>query len=251
LHKIKTKNNMTFAELGLNNELLQAVEALGFTTPTPVQESAIPKLISGSKDFIGLAQTGTGKTAAFGLPLLQLIDTSRQLPQALVVCPTRELCMQIMRDIVSFKKFIPNSYIAAVYGGTPINQQIRDIKKGVNIVVLDEADEMLNMGFKEDIEFILKNTPNRNATWLFSATMPAEIRRVSKRYMTDPEEISMGAMNTTNVNIDHQYYAVAHKHRYETLKRLIDFNPGICNRFIDSRRLYNRCFARRFEPATA
>jgi ATP-dependent RNA helicase DeaD len=242
---------MTFAELGLNNELLQAVEALGFTTPTPVQESAIPKLISGSRDFIGLAQTGTGKTAAFGLPLLQLIDTTRQLPQALVVCPTRELCMQIMRDIVSFKKFIPNSYIAAVYGGTPINQQIRDIKKGVNIVVatpgrlidmiernaidlneikyvvLDEADEMLNMGFKEDIEFILKNTPNRNATWLFSATMPAEIRRVSKRYMTDPEEISMGAMNTTNVNIDHQYYAVAHKHRYETLKRLIDFNPGI------------------------
>jgi ATP-dependent RNA helicase DeaD len=242
---------MTFAELGLNNELLQAVEALGFTTPTPVQESAIPKLISGSKDFIGLAQTGTGKTAAFGLPLLQLIDTSRQLPQALVVCPTRELCMQIMRDIVSFKKFIPNSYIAAVYGGTPINQQIRDIKKGVNIVVatpgrlidmiernaidlneikyvvLDEADEMLNMGFKEDIEFILKNTPNRNATWLFSATMPPEIRKVSKRYMTDPEEISMGTMNTTNVNIDHQYYAVAHKHRYETLKRLIDFNPGI------------------------
>jgi ATP-dependent RNA helicase DeaD len=242
---------MTFAELGLREELLQAVEALGFTTPTPVQESAIPKLISGSKDFSGLAQTGTGKTAAFGLPLLQLIDTSHTLPQALVVCPTRELCMQIMRDIVSFKKFIPNSYIAAVYGGTPINQQIRDIKKGVNIVVatpgrlidliernaidlneikyvvLDEADEMLNMGFQDDIEFILKNTPNRNATWLFSATMPPEIRRVSKRYMKDPEEISMGAMNTTNVNIDHQYYAVAHKHRYETLKRLIDFNPGI------------------------
>jgi ATP-dependent RNA helicase DeaD len=196
---------MTFAELGLREELLQAVEALGFTTPTPVQESAIPKLISGSKDFIGLAQTGTGKTAAFGLPLLQLIDTSHTLPQALVVCPTRELCMQIMRDIVSFKKFIPNSYIAAVYGGTPINQQIRDIKKGVNIVVatpgrlidliernaidlneikyvvLDEADEMLNMGFQDDIEFILKNTPNRNATWLFSATMPSEIRRVSKK----------------------------------------------------------------------
>jgi ATP-dependent RNA helicase DeaD len=242
---------MTFAELGLNNELLQAVEALGFTTPTPVQESAIPKLISGSKDFIGLAHTGTGKTAAFGLPLLQLIDTSKTLPQALVVCPTRELCVQIMRDIVSFKKFIPDSYVAAIYGGTPINQQIRDIKKGVNIivatpgrlidmiernaidlneikyVVLDEADEMLNMGFKEDIEFILKNTQNRNAIWLFSATMPAEIRRVSKKYMTDPEEISMGGMNTTNVNIDHQYFAVAHRHRYETLKRLIDFNPGI------------------------
>jgi ATP-dependent RNA helicase DeaD len=242
---------MTFQDLGLNSELLQAVEALGFTEPTPVQQSAIPKLISGSQDFIGLAQTGTGKTAAFGLPLLQLIDTTKTLPQALVVCPTRELCMQIMRDIVSFKKFIPNSYVAAIYGGTPINQQIRDIKKGVNIVVatpgrlidmiernaidlneikyvvLDEADEMLNMGFKEDIEFILKNTPNRNAIWLFSATMPAEIRRVSKRYMTDPEEISMGVVNTTNVNIDHQYYAVAHRHRYETLKRLIDFNPGI------------------------
>jgi ATP-dependent RNA helicase DeaD len=242
---------MTFAELGLNEQLVQATEALGFTTPTPVQEQSIPVLISGTKDFIGLAQTGTGKTAAFGLPLLQLIDTTQQLPQALIVCPTRELCMQIVKDLVSFKKFIPNSYVAAVYGGTSISQQIRDIKKGVNIVVatpgrlidliergainlqdinyvvLDEADEMLNMGFADDIEFILKNTPNRNATWLFSATMPNEIRKVSKRYMDNPAEISVGTMNTTNVNIVHQVYAVAHKHRYETLKRLIDFNPGI------------------------
>jgi ATP-dependent RNA helicase DeaD len=242
---------MTFAELGLNEQLIQATDALGFTTPTPVQEQSIPVLISGTKDFIGLAQTGTGKTAAFGLPLLQLIDTTQQLPQALIVCPTRELCMQIVRDLVSFKKFIPNSYVAAVYGGTSISQQIRDIKKGVNIVVatpgrlidliergainlqdinyvvLDEADEMLNMGFADDIEFILKNTPNRNAIWLFSATMPNEIRKVSKRYMDNPAEISVGTMNTTNVNIVHQVYAVAHKHRYETLKRLIDFNPGI------------------------
>ncbi len=242
---------MTFEQLGLNSSLLQAVEALGFTTPTPVQESAIPQLISGTKDFIGLAQTGTGKTAAFGLPLLQLIDTTRTLPQALIVCPTRELCIQIMRDLVSFKQFIPNSYIGAVYGGTPINTQIRDLKKGVNIVVatpgrlidliernaidlneikyvvLDEADEMLNMGFQDDIEFILKNTPNRNATWLFSATMPAEIRRVSKRYMTDPAEVSVGTVNKGNVNIDHQYFQVMHHNRYEALKRLIDFNPGI------------------------
>jgi ATP-dependent RNA helicase DeaD len=242
---------MTFNELGLSNELLQAVEALGFTAPTPVQEKSIPVLLSGTKDFVGLAQTGTGKTAAFGLPLLDLIDTTQHDAQALIICPTRELCVQIMRDLVNFKRFIENSYIAAVYGGTSISQQIRDLKKGVNIivatpgrlidlierkavnlegihyVVLDEADEMLNMGFKEDIEFILGNTPNRKATWLFSATMPPEIKKVSKRYMDNPVEISVGVANSSNVNIDHQLFNVAHKHRYEALKRLIDFNPGI------------------------
>jgi ATP-dependent RNA helicase DeaD len=242
---------MTFHELGLKPELLQAVEALGFTEATPIQEKAIPVLVSGTKDFIGLAQTGTGKTAAFGLPLLQLIDTSNKIPQALVVCPTRELCMQIVKDFVNFKRELPDVFVAAVYGGTSISMQIRDLKKGVqivvatpgrlidliernaidlnniNYVVLDEADEMLNMGFQEDIEFILKNTPNRNATWLFSATMPPEIRRVSKRYMNEPAEVSVGAVNTTNENILHQYYLVAHHHRYEALKRLIDHNPGM------------------------
>jgi ATP-dependent RNA helicase DeaD len=242
---------MTFEELGLKSEILQAVAELGFTAPTPVQEQAIPILIGGEKDFIGLAQTGTGKTAAFGLPLLQHLQNTNGNPEALVICPTRELCMQITKDLVNFKKHLPNTFVTAVYGGTSISQQIRDLQKGSNIVVatpgrlidlierkainlgdikyvvLDEADEMLNMGFKEDIEFVLKYTTNRMATWLFSATMPPDIRKVSKKYMNEPAEISIGKMNTANVNIDHQYFSVPHRHRYETLKRLIDFNPGI------------------------
>jgi ATP-dependent RNA helicase DeaD len=242
---------MTFEGLGLDSRLVQATDALGFKQPTPIQEQAIPVLLSGTKDLVGLAQTGTGKTAAFGLPLLQLVDPALRYPQALVVCPTRELCMQIVTEIESFKKFIPGMQLLAVYGGTSIGLQIRDLRKGIQIVVatpgrlidlierkainleqisyvvLDEADEMLNMGFQEDIEFILQNTPKRDATWLFSATMPAEIRRVSKKYMQSPKEITVGKMNTANKAIDHQYYVTAAHHRYETLKRIIDFNPGI------------------------
>ena len=241
----------TFSELGLNEKLVKATDALGFVNPTAIQEKAIPVLLSGTKDLIGLAQTGTGKTAAFGLPLLQLIDVTQRYPQALVVCPTRELCMQIVTEIELFKKFIPGMNVIAVYGGTSISMQIRDLKRGIQIVVatpgrlidlierkainleqikyvvLDEADEMLNMGFKDDIEFILQNTPQREATWLFSATMPAEIKRVSKRYMKDPFEVTVGKMNTANKNTDHQFYLVNAHHRYEALKRLIDFNPGI------------------------
>jgi ATP-dependent RNA helicase DeaD len=242
---------MTFAELGLDERILKSVEALGFTEPTPIQEKAIPVLLSGTKDLIGLAQTGTGKTAAFGLPLLQLIDGKARHPQALVVCPTRELCMQIVKEIELFKSNIKEIQIVAVYGGSSISMQIRDIRRGVqivvatpgrlidlierkainldeiNYVVLDEADEMLNMGFQEDIEFILQNTPKRDATWLFSATMPAEIRNVSKRYMKSPVEITVGKKNTANKNVDHQYVVASAQHRYETLKRLIDFNPGM------------------------
>jgi ATP-dependent RNA helicase DeaD len=242
---------MTFEGLGLDPRLVQATDALGYKTPTPIQEQAIPVLLSGTKDLVGLAQTGTGKTAAFGLPLLQLVDAAQKHPQALVVCPTRELCMQIVSEVELFKKFIPGIHVIAVYGGTSIGLQIRDLKRGVQIVVatpgrlidlierkainleqiqyvvLDEADEMLNMGFQDDIEFILKNTPKREATWLFSATMPSEIRRVSKKYMQAPVEITVGTMNTANKNVDHQYYVSAAHHRYETLKRLIDFNPGI------------------------
>jgi ATP-dependent RNA helicase DeaD len=242
---------ITFSELGLDARLVQATDALGFVNPTPIQEQAIPVLLSGIKDLVGLAQTGTGKTAAFGLPLLQLADVQQRFPQALVVCPTRELCMQIVTEIELFKKFIPGMHVVAVYGGTSIGLQIRDLKRGVQIVVatpgrlidlierkainleqikyvvLDEADEMLNMGFKEDIEFILQNTPKRESTWLFSATMPPEIRKVSKRYMKDPFEITVGKVNTGNKNIDHQYYVTQAQHRYETLKRLIDFNPGM------------------------
>ncbi|MGC8749393.1 DEAD/DEAH box helicase [Hydrotalea sp.] len=242
---------ITFEALGLDETLVKATSALGFEHPTPIQEKAIPVLLSGTKDLIGLAQTGTGKTAAFSLPLLQLINPNQKYPQALIVCPTRELCLQIVHEIELFKKFKQQIQVVAVYGGTSIGLQIRDLKKGVHIVVatpgrlidlierkaiqldqisyvvLDEADEMLNMGFKDDIEFILENTPKRESTWLFSATMPPEIKRVSKKYMHEPFEITVGKVNTANKNIDHQYYVVNAHHKYEALKRLIDFNPGI------------------------
>ncbi|HNP23374.1 MAG TPA: DEAD/DEAH box helicase [Panacibacter sp.] len=242
---------MTFEELGLEERLVKATSELGFVNPTTIQEKAIPVLLSGTKDFIGLAQTGTGKTAAFGLPLLQLISEEKRSPQALVVCPTRELCLQIVSEIELFKKHMRGIQVVAVYGGASIGQQIRDLKRGVQIVVatpgrlidlierkainleeisyvtLDEADEMLNMGFQDDIEFILQNTPKRESTWLFSATMPTEIRKVSKRYMKEPLEVTVGKMNTGNKNIDHQYFVTSAQHRYQALKRLIDFNPGI------------------------
>jgi ATP-dependent RNA helicase DeaD len=241
----------TFESLGIDERLIRATGELGYVNPTAIQEQAIPVLLSGTKDFIGLAQTGTGKTAAFGLPLLHLINAAEKYPQALVVCPTRELCLQIVKEIELFKKYMPGVAVLAVYGGASIGLQIRDLKKGVQIVVatpgrlidlierkainleqisyvvLDEADEMLNMGFQEDIEFILKNTPKRDSTWLFSATMPPEIRKVSRKYMNEPKEVTVGKMNTTNKNIDHQYYVTTAQHRYETLKRIIDFNPGI------------------------
>jgi len=240
-----------FEVLGIEEGLLQSIQALGFTQPTPIQEKAIPVLLQGTKDFIGLAQTGTGKTAAFGLPLLQLINKTDRFPQALIVCPTRELCLQITSDLTTFKNKKEHIAVTAVYGGTSITMQIRDLKKGTHIVVatpgrlidlierkainlerihyvvLDEADEMLNMGFKDDIEFILKNTPNRQSTWLFSATMPPEIRQVSKRYMDKPFEITIGKTNEGASTIDHQYYSTQHHNRYEVLKRIIDFNPGI------------------------
>ncbi len=240
-----------FESLGIEEGLLAAISALGFTEPTPIQEKAIPVLLEGTKDFIGLAQTGTGKTAAFGLPVLQLIDKEERHPQALIICPTRELCLQISKDLAAFRGKKGSTHVTAVYGGTSIGEQIRDLKKGTHIVVatpgrlidlierkainlekihyviLDEADEMLNMGFKDDIEFILQNTPNRQSTWLFSATMPPEIRQVSKKYMDKPFEITIGKVNAGNANIDHQYYQTQHVNRYETLKRIVDFNPGI------------------------
>ncbi len=241
----------TFEALGIDARLIQSTNELGYVNPTAIQEQAIPILLSGTKDFIGLAQTGTGKTAAFGLPLLHIIDAAAKFPQALVVCPTRELCMQIVKEIELFKKYMTGISVVAVYGGASIGLQIRDLKRGVQIivatpgrlidlierkainleqikyVVLDEADEMLNMGFQDDIEFILKNTPKRESTWLFSATMPPEIRKVSKKYMKDPKEVTIGKVNTSHKNIDHQYYVTTAQHRYETLKRIIDFNPGI------------------------
>ncbi|MEO6669268.1 MAG: DEAD/DEAH box helicase [Ferruginibacter sp.] len=240
-----------FEALGLKPELVQSVTDLGFTIPTPIQEQAIPVLISGTMDFVGLAQTGTGKTAAFGLPLLQLINAADKFPQALIVCPTRELCLQITNDLLDFKKHIKGVNTEAVYGGASISMQIRNLRQGVQIVVatpgrlidlierkaidlqkvkyvvLDEADEMLNMGFRDDIDFVLKNTINRESIWLFSATMPPEVRAISKNFMTNPKEITVGKKNSGNVNIDHQYFVSPANQRYETLRRLIDFNPGM------------------------
>ena len=240
-----------FEALGLSEHIVQSITDLGFTTPTPIQEQAIPVLLSGTTDFVGLAQTGTGKTAAFGLPLLQLIVAADKFPQALIVCPTRELCLQITNDIGDFMKHSKGVSTEAVYGGASITMQIRNLRKGVQIVVatpgrlidlierkaidlqkvkyvvLDEADEMLNMGFRDDIDFVLKNTINRQSIWLFSATMPPAVRAISKNFMTSPKEITVGKKNSGNVNIDHQYFVSPAHQRYETLKRLIDFNPGM------------------------
>jgi ATP-dependent RNA helicase DeaD len=240
-----------FNTLGIRHDIVNAITELGFVNPTPIQEQAIPVLLSGSNDFVGLAQTGTGKTAAFGLPLLELLDFSKNYPQALVLCPTRELCLQITNDLKNYSKNLANVNVVAVYGGASISDQLRQIKRGVQIVVatpgrmldiinrkaidfsevryvvLDEADEMLNMGFQEDIDTILSTTPDDKKTWLFSATMPAEVRRISKKYMTDPFELTMGTKNTGNVNIDHEYYVVRARDKYPAFKRIVDFNPDI------------------------
>jgi ATP-dependent RNA helicase DeaD len=241
---------MTFEELGLRGEVLKSLEDLGFSVPTPIQEQAIPHLMKDDCDFVGLAQTGTGKTAAFGLPLISNIDTSLKLPQGLIICPTRELCLQISKDLGNYSKYL-DCNIVAVYGGADIRKQITDIKRGapiivatpgrlmdlikrkviqlsqVRYVVLDEADEMLNMGFKEDIDSILETTPKGKNVWLFSATMPKEVASIAKNYMSDPLEVSIGHKNQSNENIDHIYYMVKEKDRYEAVKRLIDFNPTI------------------------
>jgi ATP-dependent RNA helicase DeaD len=241
---------MTFEELGLKSEVLKSLKELGFEAPTPIQQKAIPHLLGENSDFVGLAQTGTGKTAAFGLPLITNIENYARNPQGLVICPTRELCLQITKDLEVFSKYL-DIKIVSVYGGTDIRRQITDIKKGVSIivatpgrlmdlinrkvvslseveyVVLDEADEMLNMGFKEDIDAILETTPDYKNVWLFSATMPTEVARIAKNYMTDPLEVSIGHKNQSNENIDHIYYVVKEKDRYAAVKRLIDFNPDI------------------------
>ncbi|MDG1146931.1 MAG: DEAD/DEAH box helicase [Crocinitomicaceae bacterium] len=241
---------MTFEELGLKSEVLKSLKNMGFETPTPIQQEAIPHLMGDSSDFVGLAQTGTGKTAAFGLPLVSKVEEGRRLPQGLVICPTRELCLQITKDIQNYAKHL-NVNVVAVYGGTDIRRQMQDIKRGVSIVVatpgrlvdltkrkaiqlqdvewvvLDEADEMLNMGFKEDIDAILDNTPDHKNVWLFSATMPKEVAQIAKNYMDSPLEVAIGHKNQTNENIDHIYYTVSERDRYAALKRIIDFNPDI------------------------
>ncbi len=241
----------TFEELGIRTDILKAISGLGFESPTPIQEQSIPVLLTGEKDFIGLAQTGTGKTAAFGIPLLQHLIRELQGPQALVIAPTRELCVQISRDLAAFSSKMGAVSIVPVYGGASIEGQIRQIRKGVHVVVatpgrlidllgrravdiskvryvvLDEADEMLNMGFQEDIDEILSKTPAEKRTWLFSATMPAEVRRIAGNYMNNPFELTIGQKNSGAENIDHIYYVIHGRDRYAALKRIIDFNPGI------------------------
>jgi ATP-dependent RNA helicase DeaD len=255
-----------FQALGLSKGLSEAVQLIGFETPTPIQEKAIPLLLTGNKDFIGLAQTGTGKTAAFGLPLLDLVDDESRDTQALVLAPTRELGLQIVSDLENFSEKFKKLNIVAVYGGASISEQIRKVKRGAQIivatpgrlidllgkkavnlttvkyVVLDEADEMLNMGFKEDIDEILSTTPDTKKTWLFSATMPKEVRAIAKNYMSDPEEITVGDKNTGNANIEHQYIVIQERDKYSALKRILDYTPEIfglifCRTRIDTQRV--------------
>lgn len=241
---------MTFSELGLRGEVLKSIQDLGFDTPTPIQEKAIPYLLQSESDFVGLAQTGTGKTAAFGLPLVSNIKSDIQGPQGLIICPTRELCLQIAKDLENYSKYDKHISIVAVYGGTDIRRQMSAVKsatiivatpgrlvdlidrRAVNLseieyVVLDEADEMLNMGFKEDIDSILSKTPDYKNVWLFSATMPKEVASIAKNYMENPLEVSIGHKNQGNENIEHIYYQVKESNRYPALKRLIDANPEI------------------------
>ncbi|MBR4689793.1 MAG: DEAD/DEAH box helicase [Bacteroidales bacterium] len=234
----------------LSTEILQAIKELGFEKPTEIQSQAIPFLLNETRDLIGLAQTGTGKTAAFGLPLISQIDFSKNVPQALVICPTRELCLQIERDLTNYGKYLPLQTVA-VYGGADIVRQIKKIQSGVHIVVatpgrlvdiisrkkvdlskvknlvLDEADEMLDMGFQEDLDSILEQTPAEKRTLLFSATMPAEVRRIASNYMNDPHEITIGTKNSGAVTVSHQAYIVSSKNRYIALKRIADYYPDI------------------------
>jgi len=241
----------SFASFPMREELTRAISDLGFETPTPIQQKVIPQLLSEPIDIIGLAQTGTGKTAAYGLPLLHHVDVSLKHVQCLVLSPTRELCMQIQEEMSKYGTHMRGLRITAVYGGVSITGQIKDVRMhpqvivatpgrlidllerkalsldSVEYVVLDEADEMLNMGFREDIDVILKNTPAREHTWLFSATMSNEVRGIAKRFMKDWKEFAAGAANVTNENIDHQYYVTQHHNRFETLRRLLDFTPGI------------------------
>lgn len=242
---------MTFQEIGLNSDLLKAVTELGFVNPTPIQQQTIPLLSKQQTDLVALAQTGTGKTAGFGLPLLNLVQTNDRSVQALILAPTRELCVQITNDIKNYSKYMSGFGVTAIYGGARIDNQIKDIKRGVQvvvatpgrlidmierrainlntvkIVVLDEADEMLNMGFKEDLDTILSETPDNKNTWLFSATMPREVERIAKNYMTKPVELTTGKRNEGADNLEHIYYLVQGRDRYLALKRIADYYPDI------------------------
>lgn len=237
-----------FKDFGLDARLLKGLEALGFVQPTDIQDEAIPFILESNQDLIALAQTGTGKTAAFGLPILEQIDTKSELIQAIILCPTRELCLQIANDLQNYAKYQEEVKILAVYGGTDIRRQLKALKEfpqiivgtpgrtldlihrkqlnidEVNFVVLDEADEMLNMGFRQDIDAILEDTPKGKQTLLFSATMPSEMKGIVKRYMTKPHQIAIGRTNEAVENVSHSYYMAKASDRYEVLKRIVDLN---------------------------
>lgn len=241
----------TFHDLGLNEALLQAVEDMGFEHPSEVQEKAIPILLEKETDIVSLAQTGTGKTAAFGFPMLQKIDIKSRTTQGLILSPTRELCLQITQELKNYSKHMKGLNVVAIYGGASITDQAKAVKKGAQILVatpgrmqdmirrklvnvskieycvLDEADEMLNMGFFEDITEILSHTPDDKSTWLFSATMPKEVSVIAKKFMYDPEEITVGSRNAGTKNVSHEYYKVTGRDRYPALRRLADAHPDI------------------------
>ena len=240
-----------FEQLGLDEPILRAIADMGFETPSEIQQKAIPTLLEDDTDMVALAQTGTGKTAAFGFPLLQLIDTDSRLTQGLILSPTRELCLQIASELKNYAKYLRKVNVVAVYGGASIEEQARSLKKGAQIIVatpgrmqdmirrnfvdishinycvLDEADEMLNMGFYEDITAILSHTPKEKSTWLFSATMPNEVARIARQFMRKPIEITVGTRNQASSTVQHEYYVVNGRHRYQALKRLADANPDI------------------------
>ncbi|NRB59260.1 MAG: DEAD/DEAH box helicase [Winogradskyella sp.] len=241
----------TFQELGLNADLINAIEDLGFKTPSEVQQKAIPVLLEEERDLVTLAQTGTGKTAAFGFPMLQKIDVGSRTTQGLILSPTRELCLQITNELKNYGKYCKGLNVVAIYGGASVTDQAKQIKKGAQIVVatpgrmkdminrklvdiskiqysvLDEADEMLNMGFYEDITSILSHTPDDKSTWLFSATMPKEVATIARDFMYDPIEITVGNKNESTSQVSHEYYLVNGRDRYLALKRLADANPDI------------------------
>ena len=241
----------TFQELGLNEDLLNAITDLGFETPSEVQEKAIPILLEEERDLVALAQTGTGKTAAFGFPMLQKIDIDSRTTQGLILSPTRELCLQITNELKLYGKYCKGLNVVAIYGGASITEQAKQVKRGAQIIVatpgrmkdmisrklvdiskiqysvLDEADEMLNMGFYEDITDILSHTPMDKSTWLFSATMPKEVATIAKKFMYDPIEITVGNKNESTDTVSHEYYVVNGRDRYLALKRLADANPDI------------------------
>ncbi|MFL3025070.1 MAG: DEAD/DEAH box helicase [Candidatus Neomarinimicrobiota bacterium] len=240
-----------FKETQLNSNILKAISEMGFKTPTPIQAKTIPHLMNSNQDLIATAQTGTGKTAAFGLPSIHLTDLKYNDTQTLVLCPTRELCIQIAKDLAKYSKFVAGINILAVYGGSDIKTQIRSLNKGAHIVIgtpgrtkdlikrkklnisritriiLDEADEMLTMGFKDDLEMILSHTPKEKQTLLFSATMSKKVIAITESYMSNPEKIAAAQMNITAENVEHIYYMVNAKDRYEVVKRIADINPNI------------------------